>query len=160
MPQSYTNVNVNVNKNVLTRPSVFSEILHSLNDQFPSLLDDYKKAYVYYKMAPSYGEYENNFTNIQNNIMSANSKLFMTTNSIEQNIDLINSNLVALNENIENEKALNTKLKTNYDLIGSDIGSSKQRIDDYNETYKLKYLNNISIFIGVVIGIIACRKIF
>ena len=146
--------------NEITSPNVFLETLNNLKEQMPSLLDDYQNAYLYYKMSPSYGEYENNFTNIQNNIMSANSKLFMTTNEIKQNIDSINSSLVELNTNIENEKALNAKLKTEVGLIESNIDSSKQRIDDYNELYKLKYLNNISILIGIVIGIIACKKIF
>jgi hypothetical protein len=40
------------------------------------------------------------------------------------------------------------------------MDSSIQRIDDYKETYKIKYLTNFNVLVGIFIGIFACKKVF
>ena len=105
-------------------------------------------------------KYQNNFFNIRNNIIGVNAQLFMVTNGIENSINVINEKLTEINVSIEKEKTQNNILTRETSNIDNRIDSSKQRIDDSVETYKLKYINNFSIFIGIVIGILACKKIF
>ena len=150
----------NEQNNDLINPAFFTERLNTLNQQLPPLLDEFQQAYVFYNMAPGYGEYQNNFFNIRNNIIGVNAQLFMVTNGIENSINVINEKLTEINVSIEKEKTQNNILTRETSNIDNRIDSSKQRIDDSVETYKLKYINNFSIFIGIVIGILACKKIF
>ena len=157
--ESYTET-IKGTENDLTNPKFFSDKLNVLNDQMQSLLDEFKNAYVYYNMAPSYGEYQNNFLNIKNNIIKTNAQLFMITNNIQKNTKFMNNNLLKLNENIQEEKNTNDKLKVDATLINSSMDSSKQRIDDYTEMYKTKYLTNVNVLIGIIIGLFVCKKVF
>jgi len=160
--ESYTNTNTNQNgnMNVLKKPAGFASKLNNLNETMPLLLDEFQKAYVFYNMAPASEEYKNFYYNARNNVISTNTQLFMTTNDIQKNIETINKDLIILNKNIQKQKKINEKLKKELSSVDSNMDSSKQRINEYTEMYRSKYLSNITVFIGIVIGIFACKKIF
>jgi hypothetical protein len=144
----------------LTNPSTFYENLNSLNDRMSFILDIFNNAYVNYNMAPSVQEYQTALLNVTNNIISTNGSLFTLSNDIESSINLINKDLTDIDKKIQKEKKLNQTLKKKSSSDTDKINASTQLIDEYKEIYKLKYLNNFNILIGIIIGIFMCKKIF
>ena len=66
----------------LTKPQVFLSQINTLKEKLPSILDDFKKYYVFYNKNPEYNEYQQIFENIKGNLQNINSELFITTNNI------------------------------------------------------------------------------
>ena len=144
----------------LINPSNFNNDLNDLIERMPFLLDIYNSAYVYYNMAPSNQEYQNAFMNVKNNIVSTNGTLFALSNDIDSNIKLISNWLNMLDNKIQQEKTLNEELKTKSESDTEKINASNEMINEYKEIYKLKYLNNFNMLIGIIFGYFVCKKIF
>ena len=144
----------------LTNPTNFNDVLNDIMEKMPFLLDIYNSAYVYYNMAPSNQEYQNAFMNVKNNIISTSGTLFALSNDIESNIKLITNYLKILDDRIQQEKILNEEIKTKIDSDTNKNNASNKMINDYKEIYKLKYLNNFNMLLGIIFGFFVCKKIF
>ena len=88
-------------------PNSFLDKLNVLKEQLPSILDDFKKYYVFYNKNPENSEYQQMFENIKSNLNGINSQLFMIKNNVQSEIDKINKNMVNLNKLIQNDKEIN-----------------------------------------------------
>jgi len=127
----------------------FEETVNTYSQQFSSILDDFKKAYVLHNMSPDNNEYQNNYNNKKGQLDSIFSKLFVTTNNIQTEIEKLNKEIGIIDKKIQSEKAMNQKLtKGMSQIITSDNGSSKL-IDETTDMYKIQYISNIMIIVGI-----------
>ena len=142
------------------QPDFFLSTINILQQQFVSVLDDYKKYYVLFKINKKSSEYNTIFQNIKTTLSNINTQ-------IDTNIQLINSNIININNyllNINNEintlkndnKMLQYKLKTS----SNNQNSTDEMVDDYITLYNLQYMNNFTIIVGFVILFISYKKIF
>jgi DNA repair ATPase RecN len=143
----------------LTKPQVFLSQINTLKEKLPSILDDFKKYYVFYNKNPEYNEYQQIFENIKGNLQNVNSELFMTTNNIEKNTESINDRLQEINALIKKEKIKNSQLKKRLGIVEKKYNGSDELISDYKEIYNLDYLNNFALFYGMILlGIVMASK--
>ena len=129
-----------------------NEKLSQLIDTFFSILDDFMKYYVFYNKNPDYEEYSNLYYEKKNQIQQINTELFKLKNSIENETQKINNNVFIINEELEKQKIKNKKLKEMLKNIKKVNNGSDELIDDYKEIYKLNYIYNIAMFLGIVIS--------
>ena len=143
----------------LTKPQVFLSKINVLKEKLPSILDDFKKYYVFYNKNPEYGEYQQMFENIKGNLQNINSELFMTSNNIEKDTENINDRLQKINALIAKEKMKNRQLKKRLGIVEKKYNGSDELISDYKEIYNLDYLTNFALFYGIILlGIILALK--
>ena len=143
----------------LTKPQVFLSQINTLKEKLPSILDDFKKYYVFYNKNPEYNEYQQMFENIKGNLQKINSELFITSNNIEKDTETINDRLQKINALIAREKIKNRQLKRKLGIVEKKYNGSDELISDYKEMYNLDYLNNFALLMGIVIlGIILSKK--
>ena len=143
----------------LTKPQVFLSKINILKEKLPSILDDFKKYYVFYNKNPEYDEYQQMFENIKGNLQKINSELFMTSNNIDKDTENINYRLQKINALIEKEKIKNRQLKRSLGIIEKKYNGSDELISDYKEIYNLDYLTNFALFYGIILlGIILALK--
>jgi hypothetical protein len=135
----------------LTKPQVFLSQINTLKEKLPSILDDFKKYYVFYNKNPEYSEYQQMFENIKCNLQNINSELFMTTNNIEKDTESINDRLQKINILIEKEKIKNRQLKRRLGIVEKKYNGSDELISDYKEIYNLDYLKNFALFYGIIL---------
>jgi len=135
----------------LTKPQVFLSQINTLKEKLPSILDDFKKYYVFYNKNPEYNEYQQIFENIKGNLQNINSELFMTTNNIEKDTESINDRLQKINALIAKEKRKNRQLKRRLGIVEKKYNGSDELISDYKEIYNLDYLTNFALFFGVIL---------
>jgi galactitol-specific phosphotransferase system IIB component len=135
----------------LTKPPVFLSKINTLKEKLPSILDDFKKYYIFYNKNPEYTEYQQMFENIKSNLQSINSDLFMTSNNIEKDTESINDRLQKINILIRKEKMKNQQLKKRLGIVEKKYNGSDELISDYKEIYNLDYLNNFALLFGVIL---------
>lgn len=135
----------------LTKPPFFLSQINTLKEKLPSILDDFKKYYVFYNKNPEYNEYQQIFENIKGNLQNINSELFMTTNNIEKDTESINDRLQKINALIAKEKKKNRQLKRRLGIVEKKYNGSDELISDYKEMYNLDYLTNFALFFGVIL---------
>lgn len=146
--------------NTLNDSSKFLIDIKNIQEKLPAILDDFKKYYIFYNKNPTYTEYQTMFENLKGNLNSINSELFKITNSVEKDTQKFSNKFSELNKLITNEKNKNIKLKSVYDKINDNLHGSKIMIDEYKQIYNEKYVNNIFIFIGIIVNAIILAKIF
>jgi hypothetical protein len=143
----------------LTKPQVFLSKINTLKEKLPSILDDFKKYYVFYNKNPEYSEYQQMFENIKANLQNINSELFMTTNNIEKDTENINDRLQKINALIAKEKMKNRQLKKRLGIVEKKYNGSDELISDYKEIYNLDYLTNFALFYGIIaLGVMLASK--
>ena len=143
----------------LTKPQIFLSKINTLKEKLPSILDDFKKYYVFYNKNPEFNEYQQIFENIKGNLQNVNSELFMTTNNIEKDTESINNRLQKINALIKKEKIKNSQLKKRLGIVEKKYNGSDELISDYKEIYNLEYLNNFALFYGMILlGIVMASK--
>lgn len=134
--------------------------IEAIQEKLPSILDDFKKYYVFYNKNPTYVEYQTTFENLKSNLNSITSDLFKIMNGVEKNINSISTNFTELNELITYEKTKNNRLKGIYNRIHNKYSGSKTMIDEYKQIYNQKFMNNVFIFIGIIVNGIVVAKVF
>jgi hypothetical protein len=143
----------------LTKPSLFFTQLDTLEEKLPHVLDDFKKFFVFYSKNPEVAEYQQSFENIKGNLQKLSGELFMITNNIEKGTDDINHKLLKLDILIEKEKMKNKVLRKKLGLVETKYDGSAEMISDYKNTYNLYYLKNFGVFLGIVVSLVAVKKL-
>jgi hypothetical protein len=143
-----------------TKPEVFTERVQTMQQQLPSILDDFNKYFVLYNKTPNYPEYENMFNNIKRNLNNLGASLFIVSNNVDADIDNINKTFKELDVLIVKERRKNRELKRKLGIIESEVISSKEMIDDYNEMYDDDYLRNWGLFLSTVVVGVSISKLF
>lgn len=136
------------------------EKIQTFKNQFGSILDEYKDAYVNYKVHPDIPEYKARFDAFDTLLNNVNKEVFIVTNEIDAKTNQLNAQIVKLNENIERERSLNGKLLF-YKQQASGLGDgSSVMIDNTTELYKSQYISNINIFLGILLLAVGLYKVF
>jgi len=141
-------------------PIIFRERLETLKSQLPSILNDFKKYYVFFHKNPEYPEYRQMFQNIKGNLTKINNDLFVLSNDIQINTQEINKKLLKLNTLIYEEKKQNRELKVKLNIVENTNNASTELINDYNEMYNADYLHNWGLFLSIIIAGITIKKVF
>ena len=159
-PDPVPGPNTNPKLSYLKDESKYLSEIKTIQDKLPSVLDDFKKYYVFYNKNPTYTEYQTILENLKSDLNSMNSELFKISNNVEQNIKSISKNFNELNKLIQKEKAKNTRLMFIYNGFKKNYNSSKLMIDEYKQIYNEKFMNNCFILIGIIVNGIVLTKIF
>ena len=146
--------------NKLVNPQNLTDKLNLLNQQLPSILDDYNKYFVLYNKSPDNNEYQQSFDRIQGNLNELNSQLFMLSNEVQFNTNDINKMLTELNSKITIEKNKNAKFKKELGNIENENNATTEMIINYTEMYNNGYLRNWGLLLSIVIAGFAISKVY
>jgi uncharacterized coiled-coil DUF342 family protein len=140
--------NDNVNN---TKSKQFTEKLQTLQSQLPSILEDFKKYYVFYNKNPEYPEYQQLFQNIKGNLNSVNAELFTLSNDVQSNTDKLNDNFSNIDTLIKTAKEKNTRLKKALGIVEHKNNAASEMITDYKKMYDNGYLRNWALFFSILV---------
>jgi len=140
--------------------STYNEQLESLNSQFYSLLDDFKKYYIFSNKNPEYQDYANAYAQVKSNIQNINSKVFKISADAESALTKLIDDATDINNKIDTEKQTQLKLKKNLGLIQPNTNSANLMIMNYKELYNEQYIKNITIFIGIFLSVYTILKVY
>jgi len=144
----------------LVTPEKLNLDLQTLYKQVPTILDDYKKAYLFYNKNPQNNEYQQKLETVTNQLNNIASKLFMLYNNIETNTDEINKKLFIINILIENAKEKNKKLKRKLGFVEHRHNITDDMINDYKLIYNIGYLRNWGLVLSIIIVGFTISKVF
>jgi hypothetical protein len=144
----------------LVTPEKLNVELQTLYKQVPTILDDYKKAYLFYNKNPQNNEYQQKLETVTNQLNNIASKLFMLNNNIETNTDEINKKLFIINILIENAKEKNKKLKRKLGFVEHRHNITDDMINDYKLIYNIGYLRNWGLVLSIIIVGFTISKVF
>lgn len=153
----------NNNINTITNNFQINDLQNKINtieEKLPAILDDFKKYYIFFNKTPTYSEYQQIYQNLKNELDSINGELLKVLNELGANTEKISDSLLQVNILIEKEKAKNIALKALENGVNNKYTGSTTMIDEYKQIYNENYFNNVFLFIGIIIGIIALVKVF
>jgi hypothetical protein len=129
----------------------YDEKIDNLKSKFFSVLDDYKKYYVYYNKNPEVNEFQNYYSNSKNQLQIISKKLYSITDEIKANIEKLDKDMLLVAKNLEEEKDKNAKLTILYNNLDNTQNGSEILITDTKSEYNKQYYTNINMFIGILI---------
>jgi hypothetical protein len=141
-------------------PDQILDKLNAYKSKFYSALDDFSNSYVNYKLYPGYSENENIYANNKAILESLQADVFVATNDIQRNIDTLNTLITDLNTKISTEKTNNTTLKSQLSQLTSSSNGADSLIGESSELYKMQWLSNVTLFIGIFLILITLFKVF
>jgi peptidoglycan hydrolase CwlO-like protein len=141
-------------------PDQILDKLNAYKSKFYSALDDFSNSYVNYKLYPGYSENENIYANNKAILESLQADVFVATNDIQRNIDTLNSLITDLNAKISTEKTNNTTLKSQLSQLTSSSNGADSLIGESSELYKMQWLSNVTLFIGIFLILTTLFKVF
>ena len=142
------------------KPEMFSQKIETLQQQLPTILDEFNKYFVLYNIDPSYPEYGNMFNNIKQHLNSLSASLFVVSNDVDANTDEINKAFKKLDILITIERKKNRELRRKLGIIEDENNNSKELIDNYNEIYDTDYLRNWALFLSTIVVGVSISKMF
>jgi len=151
------NINTETLENKL---NTFRSSLLALDQQMPSVLEDYKQYYVFINKNPEYPDYQSNFANIQSNLTTIGSDYFTISNDVDASIDALNEKLICLNDLIRKEKDKNTTLKSRLGIVSETNNAAGELIYDYKQIYNEGYLRNWALFFSIIIAGFAIKNMY
>ena len=129
----------------------FDEKINNIKTGFFSVLDDFKKYYVYYNKNPEVDEFQNFYFNSKGQLQKLNSDMFLVTNDIQQQIQELDSTMKTTSTKLESEKDLNEELLKLVNKIQTTQSGSEIMIDDAKEEYNIQYYKNWELVIGIIV---------
>ena len=142
------------------KPEMFSQKIETLQQQLPTILDEFNKYFVLYNIDPSYPEYGNMFNNIKQHLNSLSASLFVISNDVDANTDEINKAFKKLDILITIERKKNRELRRKLGIIEDENNNSKELIDNYNDIYNTDYLRNWALFLSTIVVGVSISKMF
>jgi hypothetical protein len=147
-------------EHTLTKPEEFSQKVDILTQQWPSILDDFSKYYVFYHKNPENNEYQQLFHNIKQNMDSVQSQLFAVSTQLEENTHQINQELVHLDTLIQKEREKHRQWTSKVGKVKQKNNAVDELITEYKQMYDYGYLKNWGIFISILVAIYSISKIY
>jgi len=146
--------NTNINK-----VNKYNEKINNIKNQFNSILQDYKKYYVFFYKNPEVNEYSNFYYNSKNQLINLNNNLFNISLNIGNDIDKLNETLKILKEKINFIKNENNKLELLSKNLENKEEGSEILINNKKELYNIQYLQNWIIIFGIILISIIINKL-
>jgi len=141
-------------------PDQILDKLNAYTSKFYSALDDFSNSYINYKLYPGYSENENIYANNKAILESLQADVFVATNDVQRNIDTLNGLITDLNSKISAEKNKNATLKLQLSQLMSSSNGANSLIGESSELYKMQWMSNITLFIGIFLVLITLFKVF
>lgn len=141
-------------------PDQIFDKLDAYTSKFYSALDDFSNSYINYKLYPGYSENQNIYANNKAILESLQADVFVATNDVQRNINSLNLLISDLNSKISTEKTKNAKLKSQLSQLMSSSNGANSLIGESSELYKMQWLSNITLFIGIFLVVIIIFKVF
>jgi hypothetical protein len=131
-------------------PKEYKNKLNTIVQQFSSVLDDFKKYYVFTNKNPEVDEYQHFYLENKSQLQNFNKDVFLIRNDIEQNIKKLNYIVTRLNAKLSSEKELNKELVKLVDGLKQNDNGSSIMLYDTTYIYYQQYLLNIEMVIGIL----------
>lgn len=131
-------------------PKEYQNKLNTIVQQFSSVLDDFKKYYVFTNKNPEVDEYQHFYLENKSQLQHFNKDVFLIRNDIEQNIKKLNYIVTRLNAKLSSEKELNKELVKLVDGLKQNGNGSSIMLYDTTYIYYQQYLLNIEMVIGIL----------
>jgi len=123
--------------------------INALNNQFLSVIEDYKKYYVYYNKNPEVEEFYTNFENAKSQLTLIVKQLNNLSVKITQDTSNLNNDISNINRQIQTEKSLNDDLNNVVSGLKATNNSSKALIDDSKDQYNDNYIKLWEMILGI-----------
>lgn len=130
-----------------------------MKERFISILDEFKKYYIFSAKNPEVDEYHQHYLNSKSHLQKINKEVFTTTNDIEHNIAKLNKIVMRLNAKLGSEKELDGELVTLINKLRNTQNGSETMLDDSVEIYNKQYYYNLELFIGILLLIAMLSKL-
>ncbi len=140
-------------------PTIIKNKIHSLQSNFLSVLDDFKKYYVYFNKNPEVDEFQNYYLQSKSQLQKLSKDLYLISEESKKNIDILNNKIINNNDRLTKEKELNEKLVNAISKLNYTNNSSELLIIDTKDAYNEQYIINWEIFIGIFIVGYTLQKI-
>jgi hypothetical protein len=133
--------------------------INGLKSQFASVLDDFKKYYVYYNKNPEVDEFQKGYLNSKSQLQNILKELFKLSDNVTKETEELNKLIAQANRKIAVEKNLNNKLNNMVTGLTSTNASSQVLIDDSKEEYNNQYMKLWEMILGLLLvgGILAYK---
>jgi peptidoglycan hydrolase CwlO-like protein len=141
-------------------PDQILDKLNAYTSKFYSALDDFSNSYINYKLYPGYSENENIYANNKAILESLQADVFVATNDVQRNIETLNGLITDLNSKISAEKNKNATLKSQLSQLMSSSNGANSLIGESSELYKMQWMSNVTLFIGIFLVLITLFKVF
>ena len=129
----------------------YQDKLNTATEQFNSVLDDFKKYYIFSNKNPEVDEYQNYYLENKSQLQNLNKDVFLISNDIESDIKKLNYIVTRLNAKLSGEKELTDELKKLLkNLKESDNGASIM-LEDTTSIYNKKYIKNSELLLGIFV---------
>jgi chromosome segregation ATPase len=139
------------NSELIEPAKSYDEKITSVNGQFFSALEDFKKYYVYFNKNPEVDEFQNYYANSKSQLQTMSKEVGNITKSIDKQIEALNAQMSSISEKIAREKELNEKHKEKLHRLENTQNGSEILVDDSKTAYNIQYVRNWEMFIGVLI---------
>lgn len=128
----------------------FADKINVYVQQFPHILDDFKKAYIQLNMNPSNAENQSIYLKVKSTLDNLNSELMNVINNLKEKNENVIKEIRNIEMQLSKEKLTNTKISY---LVSQSEGSengSALLIENSKELYKIQRISNINILIGIL----------
>jgi uncharacterized coiled-coil DUF342 family protein len=127
---------------------------------FTSVLDDYKKYYVFYHAHPEVDEYQNYYLQSKNQLNNLVKELFEISKNIHIKLDELSDETSDVYNNLKEERITYEKLSTKVNSLTGTKNGSELLIDDFKKRYNQQFYSNIELFFGIILVGIAMKYTF
>ena len=145
---------MNHNINLEPETQKYNEKLNTLSNTFFSVLDDFKKYYVFTYKNPEVDEYQNYFLNNKSQLQNLNKEVILISNDIKKDIEKLNLIISRINLQLGDEKELNGELLKLVQNLQNSNNSSDLLLEETTSIYNKQYLYNLEISFGIFLLIV------
>jgi len=126
----------------------YSTQIDSISTEFSTILDNFTNSFIdYYKNLDSTSS-QNNYDVAKNNLTYKIGDIYNLKATIMNRISGVNTSINDLEEKIGDDEGKIKELSDNYQQQTGD--SSSMLVSDAKEKYKIQYVTNITMFLGIV----------
>ena len=138
------------NRELIDESKAFNERINNTKNSFFSVLDDYKRYYVYYNKNPEVTEFQNYYSDSKGQLRQLSRDIFLLTTNINNHIENLDRTMKEKSLELDDEKKLYDNLVAKLKHYENTQNGSEILIDDSKEEYNMQYYTNWQLFIGIV----------
>jgi hypothetical protein len=136
------------------------EKIEAIKSTFNSVLDDYKKYYVFYHSHPEVNEYQNYYLQSKTQVNNLAKELFDISKTIHIKIDELSDETSDVYNNLKEERFNYDELSTKVNSLTGTKNGSEILINDFKEKYNEQFYNNAELFLGILLVGFAMKYTF
>jgi len=125
--------------------------IDGIKSSFLSLLNDYKKYYVFYNSNPDVEEYQQSYSQTKNQLTKLSKELSDIIFVIYNKINNLNNESKSLYDNLDKNKVDNKLLNKKIQNLQGINKGSKILINDFKNKYDEQFYMNMELFLGILL---------